>query len=83
VAQRYHLSTLRREVDRLKSGIEADNAPIVLNLSNGETYSIRSKSICKFGAAAIFDEGSPECKAVKQAVEPTNKMIKLLQMVLN
>jgi len=80
---RYHLSTLKREVQRLKGSVEAGNAPIVLILGNGETYSIRSKDICKFGAAALFDEGSSECRAVQQAVEPANKMIQLLKMVLD
>lgn len=79
---RYHLSTLKREVQRLKGSSEAGNAPIVLTLSNGQTYSIRSKDICKFGAAALFDEGSAEHEAVKSAVGIKNKAIELLQMVL-
>lgn len=80
---RYHLSTLRRELDRLKAKGEDANAPIMLNLDDGSTYSIRSKDICKFGSVALFDEGSAEYVAVKQAIDPTNKMVQLLQMILN
>lgn len=80
---RYRVSTLKREVQQLKESNDIGNAPIVLNLENGKTYSIRSKEICRFGCAALFDEGSAECEIVKQAVEPKNKMIQLLQMCLN
>ncbi len=79
---RYHLSTLKREVSRLKGSIDAGNAPVVLNLGDGENYSIRSKDLCKFGAAALFDEGSCEHRAIKLAIEPINPLARLLQMVL-
>lgn len=80
---RYHVSTLKREVQRLKGSSEAGNGPIVLNLGNGETYTIRGKDICKFGCTALFDKGSTEYGAAKQAVEPANRMIQLLKMVLD
>lgn len=80
---RYHVSTLKREVQRLKGSLEAGNAPILLTLSDGSTYSIRGKEICKFGCAALFDEGSAEHTAVRQAVEPANKMVQLLKMCLD
>ncbi|HEV2136563.1 MAG TPA: hypothetical protein VGR47_20255 [Terracidiphilus sp.] len=67
----------------MKGSIDATNALIVLNLGNRETYSIRSKDICRFGCAALFDEGSAEYRAAKQAVEPTNRIIQLLKMVID
>jgi hypothetical protein len=79
---RYHLSTLKREVQRLKGSSEAGNAPIVLNLCDGSIYTIRTKDMCGFGAAAIFDEGSAEHNAVNLVVEPKNKIVQLLTWIL-
>ncbi len=79
---RYHLSTLKREVQRLKGKID-DGSIIVLNLSNGETYQVKEKNLCTFGATALFDADSSECRVVTDAVEPKNKMIQLLKMVLD
>lgn len=81
---RYHLSTLRRQVEQLKAKLD-DGAIITLNLNNGEIRQIRDKDICKWGANALFNPAGPEAAAIKNATNSTEsngKMVELLKMVL-